>query len=120
MKMSEGVGIQNHFLDFDKLLRNLQASGAKIDAQDALLLTLPSSYDALITALDSVETGRLTLEFVRTSGSSESAFVSKKWNFKCYNCGKIGHRRSECKEKPKAKARRMSVWKQTSRGIGHA
>lgn len=58
-----------HFLRFDETVRKLKAVGAKMEESDVvchLLLTLPKKYDSLITALESQENEKLTIEFVKS------------------------------------------------------
>lgn len=127
--------LSSHFLKFESLVRELKSTGANMEETDIvchLLLTMPSEYDVIVTALETLSKESLTLSFVKNrlldeeskrKGTGKSmkneaqhstAFTSstnengkntrdtgnKQFNYRCYNCGAYGHRRSECK-KPK-------------------
>lgn len=60
--------MENHFLKFDRILRELKSAGAKMEDEDVvcqLLLTLPKSYDPVVTALETMKIDELTIEFVK-------------------------------------------------------
>lgn len=62
-----------HFLKFDKLVRELKSSGTTLEEIDIvchLLLTMPEEYNMVVTALES---GQLTLSFVKTRLLDEEA-----------------------------------------------
>ncbi|GAB1869619.1 Gag-pol polyprotein [Camponotus japonicus] len=137
MKYSTSETMGGHFLKFDRLIRELRSTGAKLEDTDVvchLLLTMPTEYDVVVTAIETLSTDKLTLNFVKNrlldeeakrSGSVEgaqndsktsTAFVtaanhnkasgnkqpaSKRFPYKCYNCGLTGHKRTDCKKKPK-------------------
>lgn len=119
MKFNDGDNIENHFLVFDKTVRELKSTGADlkdIDVVCYLLLSLPKSYDVLVTALETLDQDKLTLEFVKGRlldeytkriGNNSSSNIStndsvamnaKQFKFKCYKCGKVGHKKSECRK----------------------
>lgn len=69
MNMHEGENINDHFLNFDKKIRDLESIGATMEEMDVichLLLTLPKSYDNLISALETMNPRDLTLDFVKS------------------------------------------------------
>ncbi|KMQ83238.1 copia protein [Lasius niger] len=68
MKLIEGKSLEKHFLKFEETVRELKTVGAKLEEMDIvchLLLTLPKDYDAIVTALETLEVEKLTLEFVK-------------------------------------------------------
>lgn len=100
---------------FDKTIRDLKSIGAKMEDMDVicqLLLSLPKSYDNLVTALETMNPKELTLEFVKSrlldengkrdgggssSKSGEShAMHARNPNIICFTCGKKGHIKSMC------------------------
>lgn len=118
MKYDESDSITDYFLRFDTMIRELKSTGAKMEELDIvvhLLLTLPKGYDNLVTALETIDQEKLTLEFVKTrlmdehnkrtggnvpSRSSESGAMNAKGKGKrviCYGCGKVGHIKAKCK-----------------------
>lgn len=132
MKMSDGESITEHFLKFDKLIRDLKAIGAKMEEMDVvyhLLLTLPKRFDTVVTTIETMSTRDVTLDFVKSrlmdedskrnvgsSGkSSEShAMMTKNPDIICYKCEKPGHIKSQCnwrgnKSKKKSKSGRNAI-----------
>lgn len=101
--------MQDHFLKFDTIITELESSGTKIEECDKvchLLLTLPSLYDTVITALETMSDEKeLTIDFVKSRlldaelklkekdtqpSSQESSFLS------CFKCGMQGHKSYQC------------------------
>lgn len=120
LKYIESDEMNQYLLKFDKIIRQLKESGAHVEESDIicyLLLSLPKSYDAVVAALETMDQTKLTVEFVKarlldehnkrqnhsTSGSRQqsTAFYTQKqgFSFKCHNCGKPGHKRSNCRSK---------------------
>lgn len=60
--------MESHFLNFDKLVRNLRSTGGTLEETDVvchLLLTLPVEYNVVVTALETLSQENLTLPFVK-------------------------------------------------------
>lgn len=124
----EGGDLQEHFLRFDRLVREYKSTGAVIEDIDVvchLLITLGSEYATVVTAIETMPEEHLTLEFVKCRLLDEeikcrgkdfdsisvkrepSAFAGKptgavkKW--KCFACSKVGHKAADCPERQKVK-----------------
>lgn len=122
LRLREGEDMNKHLLKFDSLIRQLKSAGAKPEEADLvsqLFLTLPESYDAVVTALENLPNEELTVSIVkqrllaeeskkkqRTSEIVEekiTAFATKKkkakFNGKCHKCGRYGHMKKDCRVK---------------------
>lgn len=76
MKYESTETMSAHFLNFDKLIRELKSTGAMIEEVDVvchLLLTLSLEYDAVVTALETLSTDQLKLSFVKNRLLDEEA-----------------------------------------------
>lgn len=117
-KLDENDKLENHFLQFDKLIRNLREAGAHMSENDIvchLLLTLPPSYDVISTALDTLDDSKLTVNFVKsklldhelkncqTSDLNDTAFSGTKYKVSvtCNYCGRKGHYWRDCEKRKK-------------------
>ena len=118
LRLKEGENVKSFLLQFEKVLREMKAAGVKTEEEDVvcqLLLALPKSYEALITALETIQPDQLTLEYVKkrlldeqvkrsgkcstnSEDTGESDFAGRKVGFKCYGCGRFGHKRADCPE----------------------
>lgn len=134
LRMNEGETVSSHLMVFEKLLRELKVSGATLNDNDSiaqLFLTLPEKFDPLITSLQSLEDGKLTLNLVKERLLSEeskfsdrhvedlqekTAFIGKKnqkkhykFQGKCTKCSKFGHKSKYCRQtETKSEARSAS------------
>lgn len=111
-------------LRFDKLIRSLRQAGESMDEEGAIirfLLSMPEEYESVISALQTLVSKDLTMEFVRVrieeydtskkrttslglmpkSHQLGAAFVGQvfkrsDFSYTCNNCGIKGHRRIQC------------------------
>ena len=61
-------GLQDHFLVFDRLIREYKSTGAKLEEIDTvcyLLLTLGSKFSTVVTAIETMPEENLTMDFVK-------------------------------------------------------
>lgn len=85
------------------------------DIVSQLFLTLPDSYDAIVTALENLPEEQMTLNTIKSRLLAEelkkknrnaeeedrplTAFTAKnkrRFNGKCHKCGKFGHTKKDC------------------------
>ncbi|BES99547.1 Hypothetical protein2 [Nesidiocoris tenuis] len=125
LKCKHDTELQDHFVVFDSLIRDLESTGSKMDEDDKvchLLLTMPDEYETVITVLETTNE-KLTLEFVKSklldaelkhrnsaghlnkgNGNDECSF-SARFKPRCYACGSYQHLRDNC---PGTKAQQNS------------
>lgn len=115
MKYTENENINHYLLEFEKVVSELKAIGAKPEEMDLicqLLVTLPSSFDPLVTALETLNPELLRMDFVKSRlideynkrqcrnmkshGNSHDQVAMSAIQLTCYNCGKDGHKRYSC------------------------
>lgn len=117
MKMNDGQSISEHFLKFDKHIRDLKAIGAKMEEMDVvchLLLTMPKRFDTVVTTIETMNTRDVTMDFVKSrlmdenskrnvgsSGKSSESYAmnAKRPDIICFKCQKPGHIKSQCQWK---------------------
>lgn len=69
LKLEGEMSLISHFQQFDALICELMAAGAKLEEADKvchLFMTLPKSYDGVVTAIETLADDDLTLTFVKT------------------------------------------------------
>jgi len=67
--------LENYIMKFDRIVKDLKALGLNIEENDVmchLLLTMPSEYDAMVTAIETVNKNQLTLEIKALNGLAGS------------------------------------------------
>lgn len=106
LKYNDDTLMSTHFLEFDKTVRELKSIGATVEEMDIicyLLLSLPKSYDTIVTAIETIDSKTLSLDFVKTrlldefnkrknnehesdtdNGGVAMHVKSRKFQFKCY------------------------------------
>lgn len=122
LRLQEGSSLRNHLLQFEDLIRQLRVAGSKLEESDvcsALSLTLPESFDPIVTALENLPEDELTYELMKTRLQGEESkrmdrmqsyeekpavFLgnnkkpgNRKHNGKCHACGQKGHFKKDCR-----------------------
>lgn len=135
MKFSDGDEMSQHILNFDRKIRELKSCGAKMEDMDIvchLLVTLPKAYDNLVTAIETMDQSKITLDFVksrlldeyakRNSGASsgKATPVAMNANITCFRCHKTGHIKSQCTQKRKKNKSNSSKFKKEGEGANNA
>lgn len=104
---------------FSDLVKNIKSAGSKVEDDDVichLLMSLPESYNVVITAIETLSTDLLMLDFVKgrlldeevkhswishisvdEGKSSNASYTKNKKEIRCYGYGKLGHKRNWCR-----------------------
>lgn len=126
LKYENNTSLEAHFVWFDELIRQLKSAGAKLEKEDTvchLLLTIPETHNCVVTAIETLSTDKLTIEFVKgglwdkeakkknNGDNSYDKYQDKSaafgttanscFPFRSYGCDKVGYCQSECKFKNK-------------------
>lgn len=126
LKHKKNQKLEDHFHTFDTLIRELESIESKVEESDKvchLLLSLNEEYEAVITAIETLNTD-VTMDFVKSRlldeelkiknkrGINESASeVSFKMNtYTCYKCGKVGHKIADCRQNNYIRNSRGRKW----------
>lgn len=124
----DGTDMQSHLLEMESLFDQLENAGQKLEETlkvAMVLRSLPDSFDALCTALESRDDADLTMELIKgklidrankiQEGSVDTVAMKayqkskgkpekKVKSGECWECGKTGHQRKDCpvysKKKP--------------------
>ena len=122
LKLNEGGDLNAHLLKFDSLVRQWKTSGGSPSEQDLvsqLFISLPGTFDPVVTALENLSESDLklsdvkcrllaediklknravesSLQNVSTTFSAKTKFKGK-FNGRCHKCGKFGHKKVDCR-----------------------
>lgn len=119
LKLSKGESMQKHVKMMSELLDEISRVSEPVKKEErvmCLLASLPIEYKTLVTALQaseevpkmSVVIERLLQEEkgvldqekeVEKAGEIDALMLRERRRIKCYQCGKLGHIRRECRER---------------------
>lgn len=83
MKYHKSDDMKEHFLKFDRKMREFKSAGGKMDDEDAvmhLLLTLPDEFDNLVTAIGTMEFELTSLKFISWMNSTRETVAIRREN----------------------------------------
>ncbi|KAG5872606.1 hypothetical protein JTB14_002127 [Gonioctena quinquepunctata] len=114
LKLKRNETLEDHFLIFDTLIRDLESAGSKLKKEDKvchLLLSLNEEFESVITAIETMSSTTVSMDFVKSrlldeelkikvkfesnGGHSEMSFTASPYT--CYKCGKRGHKIVDCR-----------------------
>lgn len=116
MKLKENESLEKFILEFEEITRQLKAAGSKIAEEDLvcnILLSLPKSYEAVVTVLENIP--NITFEMVkkkilaeyekrklseepRGSANTERLYALSLQKGSCFRCGEVGHFKRDCRK----------------------
>lgn len=114
MKMKEGECLENFITQFEEVLRQLKSTGVAVDEDIIcnLLMTLPRSYEMVVTVIENMLSNQLNYDAIKTKLLSEyekrkvgdsskknesNQIAAAFWTDKqCQGCGKKGYLKEEC------------------------
>ncbi|KAG5898770.1 hypothetical protein JTB14_010980 [Gonioctena quinquepunctata] len=115
LKLKRNEKLEDHFLIFDTLIRDLESAGSKLEEEDKvchLLLSLNEEFESVITAIETMNSTTVSMDFVKSrlldeelkikakfesnGGHSEMSFTASPYT--CYKCGKRGHKIADCRQ----------------------
>lgn len=108
IKYHEGGSLKDHMVSMEMIFSQLKDAGSEVSEEEKvnyILLSMPKSYEGIITALETV--ADLKLDFVknRLLGEEEkknrgkecfSGERNRQCAFLCFTCGKPGHKKFQC------------------------
>ena len=139
LRMKDGDSVHSHIKAMTEVFNSLSIVGDPISEEDQvvyLLASIPESYSMLVTALEaSTEVPKMELVTERllheecklksrekASASNEKVMAAghryKKRGPKCYNCGKYGHIKRNCRSNPEQKSVADKGFKQRANAAG--
>lgn len=80
LKHNKTEALEDHFHKFDSLIRELESVGSKVEESDEvcyLLLSLNQKYEAVITAIETLNT-EITMDFVKSRLLDEEMKIKSK------------------------------------------
>lgn len=123
MKLREGENLENFILQFEELIRQLNATGVNITEDEKicnLLMALPKSYETIVTVIENLPASELKYENIKkklmsenekrclnkapnidTPSTSQTAFMANEK--RCFTCGKKNHISKDCWHKKDGK-----------------
>lgn len=119
-KFRDGDSMERHLTTFDSTINELRGAGADVRDTEVishLLLSLPQSYDNVVTALETIDPENLTVAKVKArllneelkrnerdvpisqEEQNQTAFLgrTKRFTGKCWKCKQTGHKANQCK-----------------------
>lgn len=132
MKYNEAEKLKDHIVSMERIFSLLKDAGTEVSEEEKvnyILLSMPKSYDGIITALETVED--LKLDFVknRLLGEEEkkkkgqesfSSDRNRQCAFLCFTCGKPGHKKFQCWQNKYSHSANSPRSQMNSRGRGRS